>query len=469
MDLEHVPLAEIDLSDPEFWLAPASLPGERLPHPAGRGAGAVLRGGRVPALPQGPRATSPSPATTTSGTASRNPQLFCSGQGINIPDMPHRDRRVLRLDDQHGRPAPRPPARDRAKRASRPRMVGQIEGYVRAKADGDRRRPARAAPDGECDFVEEVAAPLPLQIICEMMGIPRRATSSRSSRWTNIILGVGDPEYGADVRRAHGAPASRCSQYAQELGAGPPRPTRATTSPRRSCTPRSTASGSRTQEFGSFFILLVVAGNETTRNAISHGMKALTDHPDQRALWCDDFDGDRHDRGRGDRALGHAGHPLPPHGHRGHRDRAACRSRPGEKVVLWYNSANRDERRLRRPVRVRRPPRRPTRRSASAPAARTSASAPTWPAARSRSCSTRSAAGCPTSQITGEPDLPAVQLHPRHQAHALRLEVALSRACRRGSGGGRAARSGPRRRRAGPRRPPCRRPRRRRPRRRPGR
>jgi cytochrome P450 len=43
-------------------------------------------------------------------------------------------------------------------------------------------------------------------------------------------------------------------------------------------------------EFGMFFLLLVVAGNETTRNAISHGMKLLTDHPDQRKLWVDDFE-----------------------------------------------------------------------------------------------------------------------------------------------------------------------------------
>src|SRR5437867_5649190 len=45
-----------------------------------------------------------------------------------------------------------------------------------------------------------------------------------------------------------------------------------------------------TGELGSFFLLLVAAGNETTRNAISHGMRALTDHPDQRKVWTSDFD-----------------------------------------------------------------------------------------------------------------------------------------------------------------------------------
>ena len=59
-------------------------------------------------------------------------------------------------------------------------------------------------------------------------------------------------------------------------------------------------------EFGSFFILLAVAGNETTRNAISWGMKLLTDHPDQRRVWMDDFDRPHAGRDRGDRALGAA-------------------------------------------------------------------------------------------------------------------------------------------------------------------
>ena len=58
------------------------------------------------------------------------------------------------------------------------------------------------------------------------------------------------------------------------------------------------------QEFGSFFILLVVAGNETTRNAISHGMKALTDFPEQRELWCERLRDPHPHRRRGDRPVG---------------------------------------------------------------------------------------------------------------------------------------------------------------------
>ena len=58
------------------------------------------------------------------------------------------------------------------------------------------------------------------------------------------------------------------------------------------------------QEFGSFFILLVVAGNETTRNAISHGMKALTEYPDQRDTAVRRLRDAREDGRRGDRPLG---------------------------------------------------------------------------------------------------------------------------------------------------------------------
>ena len=221
-----------------------------------------------------------------------------------------------------------------------PKVVSQIEEYVRQKADGIVDNLLERYPDGDCDFVEEVAAPLPLQIICEMMGIPDE-DEKQIFAWTNTILGAGDPDYGGefDALLNH---SMAMNSYAMELGndrlgqpqGGPDDGAHARRGRRRAAHER--------QEFGSFFILLVVAGNETTRNAISHGMKALTDFPDQRAIWWDDFGGVSRPRSRRSCAGRHpvihfrrtatadteiAGHPIAE----------------GDKVVLWYNSANRDE------------------------------------------------------------------------------------------------------------------------------
>ena len=111
------------------------------------------------------------------------------------------------------------------------------------------------------------------------------------------------------------------------------------------------------QELGSFFVLLVVAGNETTRNAISHGMKALTDFPDQRRIWQADFDG------VAETAIEEIVRWATPVIH---FRRTATRDttlrgqkiRAGEKVVMWYCSANRDEEAFEQPFRfdVRRTP-----------------------------------------------------------------------------------------------------------------
>ena len=102
------------------------------------------------------------------------------------------------------------------------------------------------------------------------------------------------------------------------------------------------------QEFGSFFILLVVAGNETTRNAISHGMKALTDFPEQRDRWFGDFDA--HARTAVEEIVRWATPVI--HFRRTVTEDTelggqGCTS--GDKVVMFYESANRDERGLRRP------------------------------------------------------------------------------------------------------------------------
>ena len=97
-----------------------------------------------------------------------------------------------------------------------------------------------------------------------------------------------------------------------------------------------------TQELGSFFILLVAAGNETTRNSISHGMKLLTDHPDQRALWLDDFNGRA--PGAVEEIVRYAT-PVIHFRRTATRDTelSGVKIAEGDKVVLWYTSGNRDE------------------------------------------------------------------------------------------------------------------------------
>ena len=127
-----------------------------------------------------------------------------------------------------------------------------------------------------------------------------------------------------------------------------------------------------------------MAGNETTRNAISHGMLALLEHPDQRARLRDDPD---RCWTRPSRRSCAGRRPVM------HFRRTATRDTElggqaiaeGDKVVIWYISANRDEDVFDDPytLRHRRAPTNPTSTSPSAAAARTSASAPTWPGPRS--------------------------------------------------------------------------------------
>jgi cytochrome P450 len=101
-------------------------------------------------------------------------------------------------------------------------------------------------------------------------------------------------------------------------------------------------------ELASFFVLLVVAGNETTRNAISHGMKALCDFPEQRRIWQADFDG------VSETAVDEIVRWATPviHFRRTATRDTELRGQKiaaGQKVVLWYCSGNRDEEHFDRP------------------------------------------------------------------------------------------------------------------------
>ncbi len=269
--------------------------------------------------------------------ASRNPELFCSGQGSNIVDLPQELNEfygsMINMDDpKHFR------LRSIVSKGFTPRHVTDLEASVRAKAAEILDRMLSRNPSGTADFVHEFAGPLPLEIICSMMGIPPE-DYERIFDWTNTILGASDPEFGGTYERLMEV-SLEIFAYAQALGEDRrAHPTDDITSALMA----AEVDGDQLtpQEFGSFFILLAVAGNETTRNAISHGLRAITDHPDQRELWFGDFDA--HTRTAVDEIVRwatpviHFRRTVTADTELGGQSLAA-----GDKVVLFYASANRD-------------------------------------------------------------------------------------------------------------------------------
>jgi cytochrome P450 len=272
-------------------------------------------------------------------TASRDAETFCSGKGSQIPDLPEAMNEffgsMINMDDpKHGR------LRRIVSRGFTPRALGKLEAGVQRRA---KQTIDRVIDKGRCDFVTEIAAPLPLEIICDMMGIPESQTKFVFEK-TNVILGLGDPEYvpeGTNLLMAALNAGQALAGLMNDLVAERRK------QPQDDLTSALLAAELEGEslsppELASFFVLLVAAGNETTRNAISHGMKALTDFPDQRRKWAADFEG------VAPTALEEIVRWASPVMH---FRRTATRDtelsgqkiREGEKVVLWYGSANRDE------------------------------------------------------------------------------------------------------------------------------
>ena len=149
---------------------------------------------------------------------SRQPHIFSSASGITLSDDIPEARdffgSMIVLDDpRHAK------LRLLVQRAFTPKTVAAIEESVRVRA---RELVAAAADKGECDFVESFAAPLPLQIICDMLGVPA-ADERDVFDWTNVILGAGDPDFGGSFDALFAA-AMAMYGYAQAARAGPSRP-----------------------------------------------------------------------------------------------------------------------------------------------------------------------------------------------------------------------------------------------------
>ncbi|CAB4757017.1 unannotated protein [freshwater metagenome] len=265
---------------------------------------------------------------------SRDHETFCNAQGYLIPDLPGEIGEffgsMLQMDSpRHTR------MRLIVNRSFTPRHVARIENYVDEKASSI---VDRVLTLGEFDFVDEIAAALPLEIICEMMGIPLSAWPA-VQRCTNVVMGATDSEYASsfdDLLNAALELSAIAEEIANERLANP-------LDDLTSALMHAEVDGHRltAAEYASFFILLVVAGNETTRNAATHAFWQLALDPSQRALWSSDID--RYTAGAVEEIV-RGSSPVQ------HFRRTATRDteisgqpiKKGDKVVLWFGAANRD-------------------------------------------------------------------------------------------------------------------------------
>ncbi|RNL59980.1 cytochrome P450 [Nocardioides marmoriginsengisoli] len=136
-----------------------------------------------------------------------------------------------------------------------------------------------ALAKGAGDFVFEVAAELPLQAIAELLGVPQE-DRRKLFDWSNQMLAYDDPEYNADPETAAAEILGYSMALAEQRKADPKDDIIS-----KLVTAGEDGEGLTDDEFGFFVILLAVAGNETTRNAITHGMHAFFQNPEQWDTW----------------------------------------------------------------------------------------------------------------------------------------------------------------------------------------
>ncbi|MGB7587889.1 MAG: cytochrome P450, partial [Solirubrobacterales bacterium] len=158
-----------------------------------------------------------------------------------------------------------------------PRAIGNLRAALSERAA---RIVRTAIEEGSGDFVTDIACELPLQAIAELIGIPQE-DRKKIFEWSNLMIGYDDPEFG-DVGTMAAAELVGYSMVMAEDRRTCPRDDIVT----KLVSAEIDGGKLSDDEFGFFMILLSVAGNETTRNAISHGMLAFFDHPEQWELFC---------------------------------------------------------------------------------------------------------------------------------------------------------------------------------------
>ncbi|HEV3498264.1 MAG TPA: cytochrome P450 [Actinomycetes bacterium] len=264
----------------------------------------------------------------------RNPRLFSAERGGVVledqrPERLEQSRNMLLMMDPPRHTAYRKPLAESFKA----RVIGQMEGQIR-----DLTRQIFAAVDGEVDFVHDVAGLLPSQVVGELFGIPAEDWP-KIRAWAEQSTSSQDPDLAGD--RDDSAPFTAMTMYGIEFAGR-----RRTEEPREDLTSLILAgnfgSGPMSDlEFGSFFTQLVTAGNDTTKTMLSSGLQLLLEQPDQLAELRAD-----HSLipGAVEEILRY-GNPLHYFRRTATEDTElrGVEIKAGDKVAMWYTSANRDE------------------------------------------------------------------------------------------------------------------------------
>jgi cytochrome P450 len=276
--------------------------------------------------------------------ASRDWETFSSAYGIQVLTDPEDTDRLGIRSMISTDPPKHTKLRSIVNRGFTPRMVAKAEDSVRRRA---REIVDAIAPKGRIEFVSEVSAALPVAIICDMVGVPE-ADRPKLLDLTNRLLAGGDAEYGG-TRESLAQAGHELRDYGLWLGKSRlehPQEDIATTLVHAELDGEALPP----EDLGPFILLLIAAGNETTRNAISHGLWALTQFPDEKRRWLQDLDG---------RALSAAEEIVRWATPVLHMRRTLTRDvtfggvamQKGQKVAMWYISANRDEAHFKDPYR----------------------------------------------------------------------------------------------------------------------
>jgi cholest-4-en-3-one 26-monooxygenase len=268
--------------------------------------------------------------------ASRDHETFSSELGsVFIPTQTEESLETSRMTILMMDPPKHTRYRMLVNRGFTPRMIRLLEENIHTRAA---RIVDAVIERGECEFVEDIAAELPLQVICEMIGVPEQ-DRHQIFEWSNKLVGHEDPDFRTSEEEGTMA-AMQIFGYCDEIAAD------RRANPRddiMSALVHAEVDGDRLTdaELNLFFVTLAVAGNETTRNLIAHAMLALIQNPEAKAELIADpglIDSGVEEMLR----WGCSIHNFRRTATRDTEIRGVPIAR-GDKVVLYYLSANRDE------------------------------------------------------------------------------------------------------------------------------